>query len=400
MQILDEGLVDDPEESPDIRVAYACKQLYNESTILVTNKFAFVRAHVFGFDKLARVVKKKDSTAIHKFLNTPYMPPADLFWMDLLVSGHGGYKEQNHSFILVGLTNLRAFLKATILARGHDLPQDRDFDPKARDLEYRLNFWSNKSKSASEKLKQICREEQLFQPFFELFWSGFKNVSVKGCDDDELAKKLVKHARQNRWKNPEELIATLNQAREEGKAAYLKGDLVKAHRFWQEGLDLKVMTVNSPQGYDFMVNRSGRAYGAKFDEVIFHLESNLAAVLLKLAQEPRRTHKEKMDLAADAHQACVFAIDFTRSRNFIPSSKQVGKVHYRMAQSLRLRGCLRGNLKQAEQCLAQAMKLCPDDQALKDEARQIELTMLAEMAQGNYKAAMERVHASGCHCGC
>jgi len=94
------------------------------------------------------------------------------------------------------------------------------------------------------------------------------------------------------------------------------------------------------------------------------------------------------------------SLDFSQMRNFTPSDKQVGKVHYRMAQSLRLRSCLRGNLKQAEKCLEKAMKLCPDDPALKVEAREIESTMLAEMSRGSYKAIMEREHGNGCHCGC
>lgn len=383
-----------------MRVAFACKQLYNESTGLVTSKFAIVRAYISRFDKLGRVLKRKVSTAIHHDSNhSLYERTAGLSWMDFAIMG-ANYHEQAHCFMLVGLTNLRAFVKACLLARSHDLPQDRDFDPKARDLYYEFMFWNNSSKSASEKSKQIRRQEQLCQPLFELFWSGFRNFRVLRGEDEELAKKVVKHAGQNRWKNPEELIASLNQAREEGKAAYFKGDLVKAHKFWQEGRDLKMLTVYSPQGRDFMINRRGTACGAKLDEVTFHLESNLAAVLLKIAQEPRRTHQEKMDLAADAHQACVFAIDFTTSRNFTPSNKQVGKVYYRKAQSLRLRGCLRGNLKQAEKRLAEAMKLCPDDPALKEEARQIQSTMLAEVAQGNYKAVMGREHESGCHCGC
>jgi len=323
--------------------------------------------------------------------------------MNVVISKDGPYPFpiRTHLFMLIGLANLHTFVTAIALARRVDLPDDPDFDPNVRMLDYKLELTAKKHNSVHEKLKATLREKQLFQPFFEFFWSGFKLFSIKRAVNADLAQSLRTHVAKNKWKSPEDFVASLNQGREEGKAAFIKGDLITAHRVWQEALHLKDMTVHSPQGYNFMVNRRGNAYGAKFDEAVFHLSSNMAAVLLKLAAQSHKTHEEKMKLAAEAHQACVFAIDFGEMRNFYPSKPQVGKVYFRKAQALRMRGCLRGNLREAEKCLAKATKLCPNDAAsLKAEAEEIKLTMLSEMARGNFKASLEAEHGSGCHCGC
>jgi len=367
-----------------------------------------VNVAVQCFDRLGRVLKQKVKTAIHQAViedpgdGCTQLPKS--CWMNLVISKDGPYPFaiRTHLFMLVGLANLHAFIKAIALARRVDLPDDPDFDPDVRMLDYKLEFAATKKpNNAHEKLKVTLRERQLYQPFFEFFWSGFKSFSIKHAVNADLAQSLRTHAAKDKWKSPEDFIASLDQGREGGKAAFIKGDLTTAHKVWQGALNLKDMTAHSPQGHSFMVNRLGSAYGAKLDEVIFHLHSNMAAVLLKFAAQPHKTHKEKMELAGDAHQACVFAIDFSQMRNFYPSNPQVGKVYYRMAQSLRMRGCLRGNLKEAEKLLAKAMKLCPKDAALlKAEAREIELTMLKEMAMGNLKASLEREHPSGCHCGC
>jgi len=365
-----------------------------------------VNVAVQCFDRLGCVLKQKVKTAIHQAViedpgdGCTQLPKS--CWMNLVISKDGPYPFaiRTHLFMLVGLANLHAFVKAIALAQRVDLPDDPDFDPNVRMLDYKLEFAAKKHNNVHEKLKATIRESQLYQPFFEFFWSGFKSFSVKGAVNADLAQSLRTRVVKNKWKSPEEFIASLDQGREEGKAAFLKGDLTAAYNAWQGAQHLKDMTIHSRQGHNFMVNRLGTAYGAKFDEVMFHLSSNIAAVLLKIAAEPQKKHEEKMELAAKAHQACVFAIDCGQMRNFYPNNQQLGKVYFRKAQALRMRGCLRGNLKEAEKALAKARELCPRDPAIKAEKRELELASRSEMAKGNVQAFQERKHGSDCHCGC
>ena len=303
--------------------------------------------------------------------------------------------DRMHRFLLIGLANLHAFVKAIVLARSSDLPDDADFKPDVRKLVYELCLRYLKSKpcnNAHEKLKRTLRstlrEKQLLQPFFEFFWSGFKDVSINYAVNDKLARKLTAHVAKDKWKTPREFITFLDLARETGKAAYLKGDLISAHLIWQGALDVKDMTIIAPGGYMFMLQRFGNVMGRMFDEVIFHLLSNLAAVLLKFAEQPHKTHEVKMELAAKAHQACINAIEYGEALNFFPSKQQIGKIHYRRAQALRMRSYLPGNLKEAEIALSKAKRLCPKDAALLNaEKKELELACSRERAKGEFKTS-------------
>jgi len=253
--------------------------------------------------------------------------------MRIAIDGKRRTTNRPSHIMLVDEPMLNRCVKRVALLDSPDLPEEPGRRVDVRKFVYNIDFLHP---AAMPSAKRAKLEALLLQPFFNFWWSGFDRFSVNNTTDQNLATTLKASVNTDKWPSPIVWISVLAQAREVGLIAFRAGNFATAHEIWQNAHDLKQMTVHTNQGYHFVTNRDGKVWGSRVEENCFHIHSNLAAVLLRLADATEDQEKRR-DLLNDAHQQCIFGIDFSHMGNFVPTNAQLSKVHLRYAQAMRMR---------------------------------------------------------------
>jgi len=318
------------------------------------------------------------------------------------------------------------FLKALValenqVLEGYAEVYDEELDNHrvfVRYLTYRIDF----PPSGHLEKKQRRLETLLLKSFFDLFWSGFRYVTITGARDEGQQDRLLESVRKDRWSTVEECIDVLQNLNLAGRLAYQKGDYYAAHKHWEHAEYTWNTTMWTDQAQEANIFEEPTVV-APMSNVLFQLRSNLAAVFLKFANDPHlasevlenrfqldcqkgyrcclqpsdfclesKMHENQLRFAAVAHEYCTFAGNLVK--RWQPTNIQLSNLHYRRAQALRLRGCLRGNLQAAGVAIQEAIRLCPVDAALPAEWQKITDGMRAEIKSGTSKALeVKEVHA-------
>jgi len=268
--------------------------------------------------------------------------------------------------MLVNEPMLTRLVRSIALLGTPDLQNEPGGQVDVRGFVYHIDFLHS---SALPSTKRARLEIVLLQPFFDFWWGGFDRFFVGGTTDQKLSTSLKASVNADKWLSSTQWIDALAQARASGVTAFRAGNFTVAHKFWQDAEDLKMMTIHTQQGYRWMISRGGTAWGSRFEENCFHIHTNLATVLLRLADVSEDQNSRRDHLAA-AHQQCIHGIDAAHMPNFTPSDVQLSKVHLRRAQALRMQCDVDADVSSvtaAREALRLAYNLNPGDPKIMEE---------------------------------
>jgi hypothetical protein len=217
--------------------------------------------------------------------------------------------EDIQNLVIFDLTSLRSFAKHIVTTSGFNPAAfiDDYHEPEVRTWKFEFDF-----PQAQPADYQQRRQKHLSQPFLDLWWGGFHDLSISGALDENLAGTFARSVQLNKWSSENVYLQHLDSALEAGRVAQLAGRTIEAADCWAAAFQLVRITTCSLQGRMFFARGRGLDYDRHFHKVQFQLHSSLAAQHLTWAKNSWQLHSTETqsleDLAA-AHRLASKAIE-------------------------------------------------------------------------------------------
>lgn len=357
-QITTEVLARDPDHPlPSTSFARTCKQLYNENVAMILKQFKFVHIEIHKDQDLARGLASKVKGMVFQPYGSEKHVVADFadYSMKMVICPTAKLTSCPAHLMIIDQESLYEFAKQLVLLREYNI-SDRH---TLKRYKYSIRFSHTPTRGIATRLKL---ETQLLQPLFDFWWGDFNRLRISCTTDTSLKLRLEASVRSNRWNSVDHFLDYLDRAHEDGQEAFLQNDFVKAYGFFQNAHDVKIMTINSSQGFQFVNDHFRMHYVTRWTEVFIRVLSDLVRVMLCLAEDTVYIQK-RPHLCSEVFQRWQHAY-FRLGGVYVgrPSDEQMGDILYlgaRACRTMSVRGSRLPYLGKALIYLEAAAKLCP-----------------------------------------
>ncbi|KAK7710695.1 hypothetical protein SLS64_005598 [Diaporthe eres] len=234
-------------------------------------------------------------------------------------------------------------------------------------------------------------QERLLEPYTKEL-QGSEHFNIDGHVQPDLAEAVVaKVQAEPTVPDPNTFLDDLLHQKELGDQALRDGDYEGASRIWKNTY-LAILQASKLRTWPGLKDAGGEDFADRVSELAFQIESNQAQGHLEAMQgiplkiqisegrsyfmdtqeedKPRNLRGRLQHMAGSLHRACRSAeqVGAVLGTGWTPSSEQLARVCYSLAQGLRL---VERSVDVAEDKINRAAELLPDDPLIQSEAQQI-----------------------------
>ncbi|EAT90819.1 hypothetical protein HBI56_216340 [Parastagonospora nodorum] len=207
----------------------------------------------------------------------------------------------------------------------------------------------------------------LLAPFRTLL-RGLQNIKVQGHVNEDLALAVQDEIKQDRWSDPEKVLADLVAAKENGSSLFKQQNGGDAYLAWADAA-VDIDKILASGAWPALVRRGGKHFVSQLAELYFLLRLNLAFIQIANIQE---NPGMAFYAAIIAEESLNSAARSTKKSHWMegykyrPSIQHLAKLRYRFAVLIRLKR-EPGTADRALMYIDAALQLQPGDASIMKE---------------------------------
>jgi hypothetical protein len=207
-------------------------------------------------------------------------------------------------------------------------------------------------------------QQTLLTPFRTTL-RGFKSIKIQGHVDKGLARDVEDEIKQDRWSDPQQVLAHFIAAKAKGSKLFQQGKKGEGSIEWADAA-LETDNMVQSSSWETLVKRGGEAFISQLAELYFLVRLNVAHVqIMSMLQYPETAYLPGI-MAQDNLNMAVKSMEkdyWMEGYKYRPSIQHQAKLGYRIALLLRLQA-EPGAADRALRYIDSALQLQPGDAAI------------------------------------